>query len=122
VCSSLTEKYPAHPSAITVWFRHSDMSHERSLLLLGEMGPARKENAPIRSPIPVTVSNEHILKSTVPQIAVDNLASAAMNGRINAIERERDRRSPERAKQHRGPCKRKCQIASRRAVRRKSDS
>jgi hypothetical protein len=74
------------------------MSHEHSLLLLGEMGPAQRENAPIRSPTPVTVSNEHILKSTVPQIAVDNLASAAMNGRINAIERERDRRSLERAK------------------------
>jgi hypothetical protein len=83
-----------------MWFHHSDTSHECLLPTLGEMGPARRENESVRLPTPVTASNGHILKSAVPQIAVNNLASAATNGRASAIERGRDGRSLERAEQH----------------------
>ena len=70
-----------------MWFHHNDTSHKCLLLTLGEIGPARKENAAVCLPTPVTASNGHILKSTVSQIAVNNLALAATNGRVNAVER-----------------------------------
>ena len=69
-----------------MWFHHNDTSHECLLLALGEIGTARRENAAEYLPTPVTTSNGHISKSTVSQIAVNNLALAATNGRVNAVE------------------------------------